>query len=490
MVIVSQNHLGFILHNSQIEKDIFIPKYYNPEIGDTLDKLKKTYQLISISDLEKEGFIALSTGDEIGKMAYGTGEIPFIRTSDISNWEIITDPKQRVSEEIYQKYSKKQDVQKGDIFFVRDGTYLIGQTCLLTESDIPCLFQSHILKIRVKKESSISAELLLACLNTPIVKKQIRSKQFTADIIDTIGHRFNEVLLPIPKDSALAKDISDEIKEITNERIHLREQIRKIPLWVEGIINDLIDSIPEDYTGRIELEGSQGYLLRNSNVISKIYVPRYYDPKLESDIKKMSKDFSMTTIQNMDKDQIISWDTGIEIGKMAYGTGLIPFIRTSDITNWELKSDPKQCVSADIYKENKQDVKAEDIFVVRDGTYLVGSSCIITEDETNILYCGGIYRLRVEDKKKMDPYLLLALLNTPIVRRQMRAKQFTRDIIDTLGKRLFEVILPIPKDITKRQKIADETRRIVQARIQLRNRTKEIALQIQGIKNSQKRISK
>ena len=107
------------------------------------------------------------------------------------------------------------------------------------------------------------------------------------------------------------------------------------------------------------------------------------------------------------------WDTGIEIGKMAYGTGPIPFMRTSDISNWELKGDPKQNVSVEIYEENKQDVQPEDIFVVRDGTYLVGTSCILTEHDTRILYCGGIYKLRVNDKKKLDPYLLLALLNAP-----------------------------------------------------------------------------
>lgn len=33
-------------------------------------------------------------------MAYGTGNIPFIRTSDISNWEIKADFKHGVSEEI------------------------------------------------------------------------------------------------------------------------------------------------------------------------------------------------------------------------------------------------------------------------------------------------------------------------------------------------------------------------------------------------------
>ena len=39
---------------------------------------------------------------------------------------------------------------------------------------------------------------------------------------------------------------------------------------------------------------------------------------------------------------ILSADTGVEIGKMAYGTGDIPFVRTSDLAQWEIKRDPKQ----------------------------------------------------------------------------------------------------------------------------------------------------
>ncbi|MEN8133097.1 MAG: hypothetical protein ABFS45_23550, partial [Pseudomonadota bacterium] len=52
---------------------------------------------------------------------YGTGTIPFIRTSDFSNWEIKHDPKQGVSEEIYEQYAESQNVKEGDILLVRDG---------------------------------------------------------------------------------------------------------------------------------------------------------------------------------------------------------------------------------------------------------------------------------------------------------------------------------------------------------------------------------
>lgn len=478
---LNQDHVGFLFKNSTLYKNIFIPKYYNPEIEERLRVLSKTHNLISISDLIRDNHLSVATGDEIGKMAYGTGYIPFIRTSDIGNWEIRTDPKHGVSESIYASFAEKQDVKEGDLFFVRDGTYLIGQSCMVTKHDLPCLYQSHILKFRVADSSPIPAFLLLACLNAPIVKQQIRAKQFTADIIDTVGNRFEEIILPVPKSDSIATGITKEVQTNISNRVALRENIRKIPLWAEGFIKNIDEPLPAEWSWRGEQIGNPGFISAVSIIKSNIFIPKYYDPQIDDDLSHLAGSHELISLTNLVKNGTLLWDTGIEIGKMAYGTGNIPFIRTSDISNWELKGDPKQNVSEEIYEKNKQDVQTEDIFVVRDGTYLVGTSCILTEHDTKILYCGGIYKIRVDDKTKLDPYLLLALLNAPIVRRQMRAKQFTRDIIDTLGKRFFEVVLPIPRDAEIKKRIAEETRRIVETRVKLRNRAKELAIEVEGI---------
>lgn len=229
------NHLGFKTKSSALIGNILIPKYYNPEIIEALDSLKADHELVSVQQLIDDKVLKISTGDEIGKMAYGTGTIPFVRTSDISNWEIKSDPKQGVSEAIYQQYAEKHDVQAGDILFVRDGTYLIGTVCMVSKYDGPMLYQSHLLKLRLAENSPMTSALLLAVLGTPIVRQQIRAKQFTADIIDSIGHRFNELILPIPKSQARRESISREVQEITDERGRLRERMRQISLGVAGV---------------------------------------------------------------------------------------------------------------------------------------------------------------------------------------------------------------------------------------------------------------
>ncbi len=96
------------------------------------------------------------------------------------------------------------------------------------------LFQSHIYRVRVLKPSAISPWLLFTCLNTPIVKRQIRSKQFTQDIIDTLGKRFTEILIPVPKDATVAAKIGSETQEIIESRATLRNRAKAIALELQG----------------------------------------------------------------------------------------------------------------------------------------------------------------------------------------------------------------------------------------------------------------
>jgi len=228
------DRLGFRRRLSELNGNILIPKYYDPEVTSTLEALRSTHDLPTIGSLVDQGIVAVITGDEIGKLSYGTGVIPFIRTSDISNWELKIDPKHGVSPEIYAQYQKRQDVRAGDILMVRDGTYLIGANCMLTEADTRILFQSHLYKLRVLKPDLLSPYLLLAALNSPLARRQVWAKRFTQDIIDTLGARIMELVLPLPKDAALRQHITDETRAIVEGRAALRQKARTVASAIMG----------------------------------------------------------------------------------------------------------------------------------------------------------------------------------------------------------------------------------------------------------------
>jgi len=215
--------LGFYVPTQDIEDYSLSPRRYDPSIGKYLDSLQGTHRIVRLGDLVERGLLKITTGDEVGKLSYGSGTIPFVRTSDISNWEIKSDPKHGVSEELYASLQQKQDVRPGDILMVKDGTYLIGTCALVTRYDSKMLFQSHLYKIRVTPETDdLNPYLLLAVISSRVVQDQIRAKRVTHDIIDSLGARVLELRLPIPSDPEQRNRITEQVRAAVESRAEAR----------------------------------------------------------------------------------------------------------------------------------------------------------------------------------------------------------------------------------------------------------------------------
>ncbi|MFD1770644.1 N-6 DNA methylase [Sphingobacterium suaedae] len=226
------DHLGYLVPETKLENNTLSPRYYNPVIKKSLSSITKTHDIVRFGDLVADGKIEIKTGNEVGKLAYGTGNIPFVRTSDISNWEIKLDPKHGLSQDIYNTYSKRQDVKEGDILMVKDGTYLIGTCAMVSKYDEKIVYQSHLYKIRVIDKGLISPYLLLAILSSTTVQDQIKAKRFTQDIIDSLGSRIHDLILPVPKDQALVAKVEKNVKTAILDRIEARELARQACLDV------------------------------------------------------------------------------------------------------------------------------------------------------------------------------------------------------------------------------------------------------------------
>jgi len=224
------NHLGFPIKLSEIQNSVLIPSYYNPEVKNKLRKIDRSnrYTLVGIKELVEKELISMKRGNEIGSRYYGMGDIPFIRTSDIANWEIKVSPKKCVPNEIYEQYKKKQDIQENDILLVTDGTFLIGNTAVVTSLDKKIIIQSHITRIRCLKPKRIHPYFLLYLLNTKTVQNQIKASTFIQATISTIGKRLYDIMLPIPKEKKAIKKIVNKIKKIIDMKIYAKQEIEKL----------------------------------------------------------------------------------------------------------------------------------------------------------------------------------------------------------------------------------------------------------------------
>ncbi|MBW7862823.1 MAG: N-6 DNA methylase [Candidatus Hydrogenedentes bacterium] len=224
----SVSRLSFRLPQSQMKRYYLVPRYYSPESQTVLDNFVNGTKanLVSIEQLIKLGKLRIGKGHEIGSKAYGTGDIPFIRTSDIANLEITYDPTFAVSRDIYAEYAPKQRLHAGDILFVNDGRYRIGNVCLLTEYDTQIVIQSHFRIIRSLDHTNYDPFLLLFLFRHPAVRLQIESKTFIQSTIATLGNRLKEINLPIPTDAEQIVNVITTLRRNITERARMRMELR------------------------------------------------------------------------------------------------------------------------------------------------------------------------------------------------------------------------------------------------------------------------
>jgi hypothetical protein len=216
-------HLSFEMAKSAIIDRILIPKYYDPEL-----KLAADLAAASGFDLPELGEIVLP-GDEGSRLGswirrgyYGTGNIPFVRTSDLSNWRIRADYKKGISPAVYERVRSKQDVRIGDVLMVAHGSYLIGAVAIVTDQESQLLLQDHLFRLRCNPTAGISPYLFLAALSTSFVRRQVRSRQFSADIIDKIGERHLGIRVPLPKDATVRQEITERVANVIRKQTEIR----------------------------------------------------------------------------------------------------------------------------------------------------------------------------------------------------------------------------------------------------------------------------
>jgi hypothetical protein len=461
---MTATHLAFALSRASIRDRILIPKYYDPDLDVAFDLARERYDLVSLGDILLPGESGSRLGDWIRRDLYGSGTIPFVRTSDLSHWRIRPDYKKGVSEAVYAKLKDRQGVGPGDILMVAHGTYLIGAVAVVTEEEPKLVLQDHVFRLRVNPTTGVDALYLLAALSTRFVRTQIRARQFSADIIDKIGNRHLEVRVPIPKVLSEQVAVSESVRSILDDQSLARQRIAA----VRGVN---LRMTRERATAR------HGFTVSRPSINGRILIPKYYDPAVREELAEAegADRNEWLSIADLVRAGELEVATGIEVGKMAYGTGTVPFIRTSDIAELEVKRDIRHAVSQSIYDgaAEKGTLRPLDILVVRDGTYLVGSSAICVEADLPALYCGGMFRLRLGANSSINPFGLLASLNLAVVRRQMRARQFTRDVIDTLGRRFLEVRIPNPLSDHARE-LAGDIEEIMQLKQAAKHRIGEL----------------
>lgn len=207
-----------------------VPRYYvrDHAFSDAEQEIIKGAELATIGELVDRGVLTVRKGNEVGSHAYGSGDIPFVRTSDVNNMEISTDPTNAVSDEVYEEFRAQQSLRAGDILMVVDGRYRIGTTAIVTENNFRCVVQSHFRILRIPQKDRLTPWELLYALNLPSVRMRIRDLVFVQSTLGTLGPRLLELQIPLLHGEGPWRDRVGRFEEILRKRDALLLRMREM----------------------------------------------------------------------------------------------------------------------------------------------------------------------------------------------------------------------------------------------------------------------
>lgn len=215
------NHFTFSIPWSSVKQNVLIPKYYHRLLNEP--PLPNSCEAVRLGDLVDEEIIKVWDGHgSPSSSEKGQGTIPYIRVSDIVNWELYRNPTSGVTHQVWERFTKKKHkLEPADIIFVRRGSYRIGTVAMASPRDQQVILTRELLTIRVVNPDNkycLTPFYLLSLLSSKYVYEQCPSLTFIDTTLPNIGDRWKDLVLPVHCD----KDERDKASRRVEQAIKLK----------------------------------------------------------------------------------------------------------------------------------------------------------------------------------------------------------------------------------------------------------------------------
>jgi len=433
-----------IINKSIIEKEKWTPKY-----AYIFTKLET-----SLDALRLENFVSEGPTNGIDLRRFTEEGRNYIRISDMRRFFISYSDIKKVE---LNKIPKKIQLQEKDILISRKGTP--GISVITTKDDIDNVIGTEAILLRIKKD--YDPYYLVAFLNSKVFYEQILNN-LSGAVASGINHPSLKKL-KILYDKSLVKNISDKVKKI----IELHVKANSILVNAQNIFYQKLNI---DFS-KVKRENIFSVDLSNF-VDTDLWTPAYSYPFYANILKAMQRKWKTIPL-----GKIATVKKGDEVGSDNYNKYLdkknndIPFIRTSDLVNYEVDQFPDFYIPEEIYQELKQDIKAGDVLFNNDGK--IGLVAILTPQDKVILQ-SHIKRIRlnkeaIEKYKFTQEYLFLVLTIKEVAQYQAERYTVIQSTIPTISNYILDFEIPILDKIS-----INEITKLVKEAFELKDEKKKL----------------
>lgn len=358
----------------------------------------------------------------------------FVKSADVKRYNLNKTTISYVSEETHKKRRTKY-IYPQDILVSNTGKYL-GFACVVPQNIFESTTNQNISTLRLFEDSEFTPEFIVAYLNSYFGQREIES------LLTLTGQKYlnstNFKRLRVPNVSSKQIDvITFLMKSILEKETTAVDKIEQAQLLFYSRIGIDFKTIAKENTFSV---------CKSDFADADLWTPMYSYPLYVNTLKAIQGKWQTITI-----GEIADLKKGDEVGSDTYIGYLdkkksdVPFVRTSDIVNYEIDQYPDFFIPKEIYEELGQGFQNEDVLFTKDGK--IGMIGMVTEYDTAII-SSGFAGLRLNKKAKeygiTPEYLFLALSIKEIGIYASKRRTVVASTIPHLREeRLKEIEIPI-----------------------------------------------
>ncbi|MDP8217729.1 MAG: hypothetical protein P9M03_03275 [Candidatus Theseobacter exili] len=213
-----RNDINFHSHADAIEKDIFVPKYYDDSINIDIQELVASIEdveLKSLGDLVSEELLVVMGGHGSPSSDQRVGEIPYIKVSDLRAGSVNINPTNMVPVALAEQFwrGNSSGLKPYDLISPERASKNIGEFCILMPGQQKLVLTKEVIIIRTTAHSFVSQFYLMWACSLSAVRKEWERIVFMQTNREDVGKRMLEVLIPFPTTEEKANELAAPFKE-------------------------------------------------------------------------------------------------------------------------------------------------------------------------------------------------------------------------------------------------------------------------------------
>ena len=152
------------------------------------------------------------------------------------------------------------------------------------------------------------------------------------------------------------------------------------------------------------------------------------------------------------------------------GKGGVPYVKVSDIKNWRINENPKYFIPDEEARRLRgmKKLEAFDLVTPTRASKNIGLVGVVMPWQTHVVLTKEIAVLRCTRLGRVSPWLLLVMMSLRVVNDQFRYLVQMQTNREDLGKRLLELLIPVPTEENVKDKWEGHAKKFFLAQVKAR----------------------